>query len=100
MIVYATEALAELADIIGWYESKRSGLGTRFLAAIEEHALQIDSVPTHGAFVAHVRGRTIRKVLVRGFPYRIFYTEEGPHIILTVHHQHRLSPDIQGRLDE
>lgn len=77
---------------------KRAGLGLQFLQAIELAVQRIDAIPSQGTAVGVVRGRSIRKILVRGFPYRIFYADSDPCIVLTIHHQHRDAADLQGRL--
>ena len=89
---YRPPAEADLQDVAAWYDVERSGLGGEFVAEIHhltarvaENALQFPIV----------RG-TIRRALMRRFPYAIFFVvENGVASILAVAHLHR-APDLLG----
>jgi plasmid stabilization system protein ParE len=63
------EAEADIADAYSWYEESRPGLGEGFLEAVRE---SLRSVQTHSEGYAVVHA-DIRRVLLRRFPYGLFY---------------------------
>ena len=62
-------ARADLADAFGWYEGQQAGLGSEFLAAVAVVFEWIEENPTAYPII---RGAT-RRVLLRRFPYSVFY---------------------------
>jgi len=79
-------AQAELEASITFYESRVEGLGQRFLKEVEETAGRIASSPDAGS----PSGGGLRKRLVPGFPFSMFYTVLDDYVlILAIAHQHR-----------
>ena len=72
-LVYHPQAAAELIEASGFYEGRVSGLGSRFLDAVEDSLARLRGNP-HLA-PADERGR--RKYLIHGFPYVIIYRFES-----------------------
>lgn len=69
-----------------WYDGQRPGLGVEFLAAVEDGLLTLE---TH-ADLAPVYYRGLRRILLRRFPYKLFYLLEGDRVeVLRVLHAHR-----------
>lgn len=67
------EALANIQDIIIWYNQQKSGLGERFRKAIITH---IDSL-SKNPHIYRIRYKQIRCALVNKFPYMVhFYINE------------------------
>ena len=66
------EAEAELANAALWYESKRAGLGADFVAEIDEALEQIAEAPMN--FPTWREARPFRRLVVRRFPYLVFFT--------------------------
>ena len=83
---FHSEAQAEFREAALFYESKRSGLGASFADEVE-HAIQlILAHPDAGTPV----GRSLRRVLVKRFPYAVIYRREAGEIfILALAHQSR-----------
>jgi plasmid stabilization system protein ParE len=71
-------ASADLADALDWYRSRQAGLDNRFLAAVDA---TLDELVKHPVVGTPVEGE-IRRVLLRGFPYGIFYTTTGDEIVV------------------
>lgn len=79
-------AIEEFLSAVQWYEDQRSGLGTEFefacraaIALIEQHPLSFPVV--HGE---------VRRVVLRRFPYMIFYrSREEELVIVAVMHERR-----------
>lgn len=63
------EARADVAGARLWYRQRGSGLDARFLDSVEACVNSISEHPERGAIV---EGR-IRRLLMRGFPYSVFY---------------------------
>jgi toxin ParE1/3/4 len=73
------EARAEYAATTLYYESQQTGLGNSFADAVEQAISLIREYPGLGSPI----GRSVRRVLVRRFPYAVVYREapESVHII-------------------
>lgn len=67
------EALANIQDIIIWYNQQKSGLGERFRKAIISKIDVLNKNP----HIYRIRYKQIRCILVKKFPYMIhFYINE------------------------
>jgi toxin ParE1/3/4 len=80
------EARTEFDDGYDFYESRQSGLGERFATAIQVVLTRIGNNPRmHGVVTENVR-----RGVVRGFPFCIYYREELSCIrVLAVFHSSR-----------
>jgi plasmid stabilization system protein ParE len=85
-VTFHPSARAELDASADFYEARLSGLGLRFLVAVEETARRIAESPDAGASMAG----GFRKRLVAGFPFSIIYRawEEEVYLV-AIAHQHR-----------
>lgn len=93
-LVLRPRAEADLREARDWYESRRTGLGGEFLAEIGTiiRALVLDPE----RHVEYYRG--FRRMLVRRFPYKLFYRVEGDRIIVfRVLHARRDHPRLLPR---
>ncbi|WP_405226786.1 type II toxin-antitoxin system RelE/ParE family toxin [Lentisalinibacter sediminis] len=63
------EAAADIEQAALWYEEKRTGCGSEFLSAVSEALELIQDHPE--GFPRVYRG--LRRVLLRRFPYGIYY---------------------------
>src|SRR5574341_869742 len=73
------EAEADLDAAFTWYEQQRPGLGSEFLAEVAYTFSQVEESPKRYPVI---RGMT-RRVLVRRFPYAVFYVLEPDVIAVT-----------------
>jgi plasmid stabilization system protein ParE len=71
-LVFAPEAVADLADAYSWYEERRAGLGEDFLLCVEATLETICRAPAVYAAV----DLNCRRALVRRFPYAIFFESD------------------------
>ena len=70
----------------GWYEDRRSGLGSEFVDEFLRALDLIESDPEANPSVDD----DVRRALLRRFPYGVYYSTEADHIqILAVLHLHR-----------
>lgn len=85
-LIITPEAEADLAEAKAWYESKREGLGEQLVLCVEAGIEHIRRVP-EAATEVHPG---VRRVVVRRFPYGIFYRIDPDQIaVLAVYHTHR-----------
>jgi plasmid stabilization system protein ParE len=83
-LVLREVAFGDIDAAVGWYESKEPGLGGRFLDEVERTLALIVENP--GAYP--VVENTIRRAVVRTFPYSVFYVvEDAGVVVLAVFHQ-------------
>ena len=72
-----------IARAIAWHESQRAGRGQDCNDAIEASLRSIEPFPRIGATVAPATpGREIRRVVVQGFPYLVFYEIDGNDVVV------------------
>lgn len=93
-VIFHEEAKAELGEAVAYYEQQRTGLGLDLLSAVEEGVLRIQQNPQWGA---PYKDTTLRHVLVRRFPYVIFYTERSDFIWIVAVAHGRRRPDYWRR---
>ncbi len=71
---------------MGWYEQQRPGLGTEFAAACRSALAVIRDRPQ----VFRLVHGDVRRVLLRRFPYAIFYRyREAELLVVAVMHERR-----------
>jgi plasmid stabilization system protein ParE len=85
-LVFRPEAEADLADAFAWYEERGRGLGDRFLFSVEAALAAIQRHP-ESFLVVH---KHVRRILLRRFPYAVFYTvDESSVTVFGVFHCRR-----------
>ena len=90
---------AEMAEAARWYETHRVGLGTEFVAAVDDAVSRISETPRIGSPVPGISDETIHRRAVRRFPYHIVYVELPDRLqILAVAHDRRRPAYWVGRL--
>lgn len=77
------EFLAEVA----YYNEAQPGLGLRFATAVEEAAARAVAFPLAGSPSVS----NTRRVILKGFPFSLFYRPEGDGIVIfaVTHHARR-----------
>jgi plasmid stabilization system protein ParE len=68
-LIIAPEAEEDIAEAYGWYEGRRFGLGEEFLGCVDACIQAICRAPELHAKIHE----NYRRVLVRRFPYAVFY---------------------------
>lgn len=71
-------AVADLEDAYRWYETRRRGLGAEFLDAVEDALAEVAEHPTAFGFVH----RHVRRVLLRRFPYGLFFVVDDASVVV------------------
>ncbi len=81
------EAEAEHLETVAWYETRRAGLGTRYLAAFER---VLEHLHANARRYRIVHEPDIRRAPLPRFPFSVIYRETGERIeILAVAHHRR-----------
>jgi len=94
-LVFLQEARDEFDEAANFYENRQTGLGTRFTLAVNA---VLDGVANNPKMHA-VALDDARKAVVRGFPYCVYYREEGENVvILSVFHTSRDPAEWQRRV--
>lgn len=70
-IIFLQPAAEELEAAVGWYQDKRSGLGSDFMEEVEEYLNLIQDNPY--LFQEHKNKSNLHKVSLIRFPYSIIY---------------------------
>jgi len=93
-LVFHREVQDEVDDAFRWYERQRSGLGDRFLAALEEVYRRLGSMP----LLHQVIFKDIRRGLLDRFPYGVFYRAHPDRVeVIAVYHLRRDPSGWQSR---
>jgi len=81
-------AVADLEEAYRWYEARRTGLGTEFLDAVEDALAEVVERPMAYGFVH----RHVRRVLLRRFPYGLFFVAERASVVVVACFHVRRNP--------
>lgn len=82
---------------IAYYDGKESGLGRRFVAAVEEATTRALAFPLAGSLGPH----DTRRVFMRDFPFAIEYRpDEGGIVIFAIAHHARHPAYWQSRVQD
>jgi plasmid stabilization system protein ParE len=94
-LVFKPAARQEYRDAADWYESRSPGRGKAFRAAVRYQLDRITANPRiHGKVY-----QDVRKAVVRGYPYNVYYSEEpGRVVVLSVFHTSRDPRNWQSRV--
>jgi toxin ParE1/3/4 len=77
-VVVRPRAEADLDEARQWYELQRAGLGDKFVDDIRKAVLALESDADSRS--EYYRG--FRRVLIRRFPYKLFYRIEDDRVVI------------------
>jgi len=77
-IIFRPEAAADVAMAVDWYELQQPGLGESFLGEVKYAADYVVGQP-ESCTVIH---RNTRRLLLRRFPYCLYYRVIGEQIVV------------------
>jgi len=87
------EAKADVAEARRWYRERGAGLDARLIDALEACLDSISAHPDRGAIVEG----SIRRLLMRGFPYGVFYVPYSDESIVVACLHGARSPHVWRR---
>jgi toxin ParE1/3/4 len=79
-LIVRPEAEADIIDGAGWYDSREPGLGLEFISEIGSAILRALKSPE--SFTRVRRNPPVRRVLIRRFPYRVFFIVRTDAIVV------------------
>jgi plasmid stabilization system protein ParE len=79
-LIIRLEAEVDITDAAIWYHNQRAGLGEEFIAEVEAAMERAAGNPRQ--FPRLRRKPEVRRVLVKRFPYRIFFVLRADAIIV------------------
>ena len=89
------EARADILEAAQWYEERQEGLGVAFVAEVDRSVSLIAQGPERYA----VAYRTLRRIIMRRFPYGIYYVFDASEVVVfSVLHQSRDRKLLDERL--
>lgn len=71
-------AEADLAAARDWYEQRQAGLGFQFLDEVARALREL----AHDPEQARLYYRNFRRIILRRFPYKVFYQVIGPRVVI------------------
>lgn len=77
---FTREAVQDLRTARRWYEQRRAGLGLAFEEAVRTALQRIQNMPEAAPAVA----APFRKVVVRAYPYDIYYSVEKDAVLVVL----------------
>jgi len=72
-VVYKARAKSDVKSSVFWYDSQQKGLGEEFLASLEDAIEKIQYNP----FTYPTIHKNLRRILLKRFPYSLFYLFEN-----------------------
>lgn len=87
-LIITPEAEADLGDAKRWYDRQREGLGGEFVLCVEEALDRIRRIPEGASMVFP----GVRRVVVRRFPYGVFYRVDPDQIAIIAVYDTRRDP--------
>jgi len=85
-LLFSPSAEEDLQQAYHWYEERQEGLGEDFLSCFETALAEVRERPL--AFP--VIYKTVRRILLRRFPYAIYYVVNNSAVaVIAVFHCHR-----------
>lgn len=79
-LIIRREAEADLTDAAAWYDSRELGLGVELIS--EVHSAIARALKNPESFTCVRRNPTVRRVLTRRFPYRVFFIVRPDAIVV------------------
>lgn len=94
-LTFKPEVYYDIKTAYDWYETQRAGLGEDFLLTLEESYAKITRNPKLYQDIY----KSVKRKLVRRFPYGIFFVlREDMIIVLAVLHTKREPQEWHGRV--
>ena len=79
-LIVRPEAEADLTDAAAWYDSREPGLGLGLLSEVRSAITRALKHPE--SFTRVRRNPTVRRILTRRFPYRVFFIVRPDAIVV------------------
>ena len=90
LIRFTPEADLELTEAREWYSHQRDGLDAELMDCVDEALLRVVCNPQSFPIVY----RDLRRVIVRRFPFAVFYSLTSDQILVTAVFHSRRDPEL------
>ncbi len=88
-VAYKSRAKSEVKSAILWYERQQKGLGEKFLASLEN---AVDKI-RYNPFAYPEIHKNFRRILLKRFPYSLFYLFENDTVYIFSVFNSRQNPE-------
>lgn len=88
-IVYKQRAKTDVKKAFSWYEQQKSGLGYSFLDNLEDAIINIQ----HNPLLYPKTHKNLRRILLKRFPYSLYYLVENEIIYIFSVFDNRQNPE-------
>ena len=78
IVYYKNRAKSDVKGAVKWYEQQRIGLGYEFINCLEDAVTRIQQAP----LLYQVVHKKLRRILLKRFPYSVFYLVESDTIYI------------------
>src|SRR5689334_16968864 len=79
-LIVRPEAEADISDAAMWYDSREPGFGLELVSEVQSAIARAMKNPE--SFTAVRRNPTVRRVLTRRFPYRVFFIDRHDALVV------------------
>jgi|ERR1041384_806630 plasmid stabilization system protein ParE len=79
-LIVRPEAESDITDTAVWYDHRELGLGLKFVSEVQSAIARALDQPESFTRVRH--NPTVRRVLTRQFPYRVFFIVRSDAIVV------------------
>lgn len=98
-LIVRQEAEADITDAALWYDNRAQGLGVELIT--EVHSGIARALKNPESFTRVRRNPTVRRVLIRRFPYRVFFIDrQDALVVFAVLHAARHDRVWKHRVEE
>lgn len=95
VLEFAPKAREDVREIVLWYRGEREGLEDRFLLSLKAST----DVLVKNPLLYQIRFESIRSLLLKRFPYRLYYFIDGNQVmVLGIVHTKRSPKFIRKKL--
>jgi plasmid stabilization system protein ParE len=99
LLIVRPEAEADITDAALWYDNREQGLGVELIT--EVHSGIARALKNPESFTRVRRNPTVRRVLIRRFPYRVFFIDRlDALVVFAVLHAARHDRVWKHRVEE
>ncbi|MBN8674547.1 MAG: type II toxin-antitoxin system RelE/ParE family toxin [Chitinophagales bacterium] len=85
-VIVKQEAHQDTIDAYNYYEEKLTGLGERFLAALQQRYKELSANPTFYSYIDEDPLKILRDVKLEKFPFVVVYEIIEPEVVVYAVH--------------
>lgn len=82
------DAAADIDEAYTWYDTRSTGVGDQFLSEVRRALTALEGAPLRYPIIRD----PVRRILLRTFPYGLFYIADSDHTVVIACSHFRQSP--------